>query len=61
MICWHKDHHEFNAIHYGLYTNEDYGNARGVELKYDYTLVIIRWSDYTLQYTRGMLIAKVQL
>ncbi len=44
----------YNAIHYGLYSNKDYGNARGLELKYDYSLG--NWSagiNYTLQYTRG--------
>ena len=44
----------FNAIHYGLYTNEDYGNARGMELKYDYYLGNLSAGvNYTLQYTRG--------
>ena len=44
----------FNAIHYGLYTNEDYGNARGVELKYDYSFgKLSAGVNYTLQYTRG--------
>jgi outer membrane receptor protein involved in Fe transport len=44
----------FNAIHYGLYTNEDYGNARGLELKYDYYLGNLSAGvNYTLQYTRG--------
>ena len=26
----------FNAIKYGLYSNKDYGNARGLEVKYDF-------------------------
>jgi outer membrane receptor protein involved in Fe transport len=44
----------YNAIHYGLYTNEDYGNARGMELKYDYYLGNLSAGvNYTLQYTRG--------
>jgi len=44
----------FNAVHYGLYTNEDYGNARGLELKYDYYLGnLTAGLNYTLQYTRG--------
>jgi outer membrane receptor protein involved in Fe transport len=44
----------FNAIHYGLYTNEDYGNARGLELKYDYSSGYLSAGvNYTLQYTRG--------
>jgi len=44
----------FNAIKYGLYSNKDYGNARGVEVKYDY--ISGEFSarvNYTLQYTRG--------
>jgi outer membrane receptor protein involved in Fe transport len=44
----------FNAIHYGLYSNKDYGNARGLELKYDYVAGDFSASvNYTLQYTRG--------
>ena len=44
----------FNAIHYGLYSNRDYGNARGLELKYDYVAGNFSASvNYTLQYTRG--------
>ncbi|MDZ7372831.1 MAG: TonB-dependent receptor [candidate division KSB1 bacterium] len=44
----------YNQIRYGLYSNKDYGNARGLEVKYDF-----RWRNvtamvnYTLQYTRG--------
>ncbi len=44
----------FNQIEYGLYSNKDYGNAKGLEIKYDF-----RWDrisanlNYTLQYTRG--------
>ncbi len=44
----------YNQIKYGLYSNKDYGNAKGFELKYDYTFG--RWAlflNYTLQYTRG--------
>lgn len=44
----------YNQIRYGLYTNKDYGNARGIEFKYDFALY--RFSahiNYTLQYTRG--------
>jgi outer membrane receptor protein involved in Fe transport len=44
----------FNQIRYGLYTNVDYGNARGLELKYDFNLGNISAGvNYTLQYTRG--------
>lgn len=44
----------YNQIEYGLYTNKDYGNARGLELKIDfnrggfYTNI-----NYTLAYTKG--------
>jgi len=44
----------FNQIQYGLYTNKDYGNVKGLELKFDY--VSNHFSshiNYTLQYTRG--------
>ena len=44
----------FNEISYGLYSNKDYGNAKGLELKYDF--VSGRFSsyvNYTLQFTRG--------
>ncbi len=44
----------FNQIEYGLYTNKDYGNARGIEVKYDYFAAPVQVSvNYTLQYTRG--------
>ncbi|MBN1482623.1 TonB-dependent receptor [candidate division KSB1 bacterium] len=44
----------YNQIEYGVYTNKDYGNVKGLEVKYD-----VRYSNfnafinYTLQYTRG--------
>lgn len=44
----------YNQIQYGLYGNRDYGNARGLEVKYD--LFMGNFStmiNYTLQYTRG--------
>jgi outer membrane receptor protein involved in Fe transport len=44
----------FNSIEYGLYSNKDYGNARGVELKYDFVSgPFSARVNYTLQYTRG--------
>ena len=44
----------FNQIEYGLYSNKDYGNARGLEVKLDYNSGFISsWINYTLQYTRG--------
>jgi outer membrane receptor protein involved in Fe transport len=44
----------YNQIEYGLYTNKDYGNIKGLELKMDYTYKDL-YADlnYTLQYTRG--------
>tara|TARA_Y100001970_G_scaffold88177_1_gene111357 strand:+ start:3730 stop:6333 length:2604 start_codon:yes stop_codon:yes gene_type:complete len=45
----------FNDVKYGLYTNKDYGNVRGLELKLDYinqNLSVL--TNYTLQFTRGI-------
>jgi outer membrane receptor protein involved in Fe transport len=44
----------YNQIKYGVYSNKDYGNAKGFELKYDYaTGPFGFYLNYTLQYTRG--------
>ncbi len=44
----------FNQIEYGLYTNKDYGNVKGLELKYDFQYGSFSTNiNYTLQYTRG--------
>ncbi|MBN2601081.1 MAG: TonB-dependent receptor [Candidatus Marinimicrobia bacterium] len=45
----------YNQIEYGLYTNKDYGNARGLEVKVDihYGAFFSNF-NYTLQYTRGI-------
>jgi len=44
----------YNQILYGLYTNKDYGNAKGLELKYDYRYQNFNANlNYTLLYTRG--------
>ncbi len=44
----------YNQIKYGLYSNKDYGNAKGFELKFDYiTGPFSIYLNYTLQYTRG--------
>jgi outer membrane receptor protein involved in Fe transport len=44
----------YNDVRYGLYGNKDYGNARGMEVKYDvYTGPFSANVSYTLQYTRG--------
>jgi len=44
----------YNQIRYGLYTNKDYGNVKGLELKYDLSYGHFNaYMNYTLQYTRG--------
>jgi outer membrane receptor protein involved in Fe transport len=44
----------YNQIEYGLYTNKDYGNARGLEVKWDYAFGnFFAGLNYTLAYTRG--------
>jgi len=44
----------YNQIRYGLYSNKDYGNVRGLEIKYDLVYGSITANlNYTLQYTRG--------
>jgi len=44
----------FNQIEYGLYSNKDYGNVKGIELKYDFVYGnLTTFLNYTLQYTRG--------
>ncbi|NQT27646.1 TonB-dependent receptor [candidate division KSB1 bacterium] len=44
----------YNQIQYGLYTNKDYGNVKGLEIKYDIAMNRLMANiNYTLQYTRG--------
>ena len=44
----------YDQIPYGLYTNKDYGNARGLEVTWDYAMGNFATSlNYTLAYTRG--------
>jgi len=44
----------YEQTEYGLYTNKDYGNVRGLEIKYKWTLNKFSTNlNYTLQYTRG--------
>ncbi|MBN1466208.1 TonB-dependent receptor [candidate division KSB1 bacterium] len=44
----------YNQIEYGVYTNKDYGNVKGLEVKYDVQFGGLRsFVNYTLQYTRG--------
>jgi len=44
----------YNQIEYGLYTNKDYGNARGLEVKWNYEYKgFFADLNYTLAYTKG--------
>jgi len=44
----------YNQIEYGLYSNKDYGNVRGLEVKLDLGYGQVKGMvNYTLQYTRG--------
>ena len=44
----------YNQIEYGLFSNKDYGNVRGLEVKFDYGSQSLNVNiNYTLQYTRG--------
>ncbi|MBK7107041.1 MAG: TonB-dependent receptor [Ignavibacteriae bacterium] len=44
----------YNQIEYGLYTNKDYGNARGLEIKWDLVSGSIFTNvNYTFQFTKG--------
>ncbi|MBC8184033.1 TonB-dependent receptor [candidate division KSB1 bacterium] len=44
----------FNQKEYGLYTNKDYGNVKGLELKFDFVRGNLSTNiNYSLQYTRG--------
>jgi outer membrane receptor protein involved in Fe transport len=44
----------YNQIKYGLFTNKDYGNARGIELTWDYLLGgFYTQVNFTYSFTRG--------
>jgi hypothetical protein len=44
----------YNQVRFGVYGNKDYGNARGLEVKYNAMYGNVLASlNYTLQYTRG--------
>ena len=44
----------YNQVEYGIYTNKDYGNVRGLELKLDFSLNnLFIQTNYTYQFTRG--------
>lgn len=63
VALWYKDIYDlstvnivttYNGVRYGLYGNKDYGNARGLELKYKaHVENFFAEANYTLQYTRG--------
>ncbi|MBU2444962.1 MAG: TonB-dependent receptor [Bacteroidetes bacterium] len=44
----------YNQIAYGMYTNKDYGNVKGLEVKYDFRFGnFAAYLNYTLQYATG--------
>jgi len=44
----------YNETKYGLYSNKDYGNVKGLELKIDFVKDrFASYMNYTLQYSRG--------
>ncbi len=44
----------FNQIEYGLFSNKDYGNSKGLDLTFNYRIGSFHTMlNYTLQYTRG--------
>jgi len=63
VALWYKDYYDlstvnivttYNQVRYGLYGNKDYGNARGLEVKYKARVgQLTSEINYTLQYTRG--------
>jgi len=45
----------YNQTKFGYYSNKDYGNVKGMELKLDYSFdPFTVFVNYTLQYTRGI-------
>ncbi len=45
----------FNQVKYGYFSNKDYGNAKGLEVKLDYKAgQFLFFGNYTLQFTRGI-------
>lgn len=63
VAVWYKDIYDLSTINivttydnvrYGLYGNKDYGNARGLEIKYHARFgYLYSEVNYTFQYTRG--------
>ncbi len=46
---------DFDGDKFGLYTNKDYGNARGLELMFDFQKNKLNVNaNYTFQYTKGI-------
>ena len=64
VAVWYKDIYDlvsatvyttYNQRRFGVYTNKEYGNARGLEVKYDFrTGPISAGLNYTFGYTRGV-------
>jgi outer membrane receptor protein involved in Fe transport len=64
VAVWYKDIYDlvtakvyttYNQRRYGIYTNKEYGNARGLEIKYDFRMNnLIAGANYTLSYTKGV-------
>ncbi len=45
----------YNQVRYGMYTNKDYGNVKGMELKLDFKSKNVgAFINYTLMFTRGI-------
>lgn len=64
VAVWYKDIYDlvtasvfttYNQRRYGVFTNKEYGNARGLELKYEFRQDFISAGvNYTLAFTRGI-------
>jgi outer membrane receptor for ferrienterochelin and colicin len=64
VAVWYKDIYDlvtatvyttYNQRRYGVFTNKEYANARGLEIKYDYrTGALTAGINYTLAYAKGV-------
>jgi outer membrane receptor protein involved in Fe transport len=64
VAVWYKDIYDlvtatvyttYNQTRYGVFANKEYGNARGLELKYDFRKDFLSAGfNYTFGYTRGV-------
>jgi outer membrane receptor protein involved in Fe transport len=64
VAVWYKDIYDlvtatvyttYNQRRYGVYTNKEYGNARGLEVKYDFRYHSLSAGlNYTLSYAKGV-------